>query len=68
MWIFHIHDSDSCPKCNFGHYGAHYVYGNKAYTYAKTQKPWLDEQIFKLQCEIRKYDRERYKNPKKFMI
>ena len=55
-WIFSIHDYDECPKCKFGHYGARYVYGKKAYQYAKTQKPWLDKQIVKLQLEISKYN------------
>lgn len=37
-WIFNT--GVECPKCGFGSYSARYVYGNKAYTYAKNQKPW----------------------------
>jgi hypothetical protein len=44
-WIFHIEDADMCPKCGFGHYGARYVYGKKAYRYAITQKPWFDRKM-----------------------
>lgn len=54
-WIFTGHDA--CPKCGFGHYGARYVYGDKAYVYAKTQKPWFDKKLAdygaKLSNEIR---------------
>lgn len=41
-WIFKVKhpEEEECPKCGFGHYGAHYVYGNRAYGYAKTQEPW----------------------------
>jgi len=39
-WIFKMKDNDpTCPKCQFGSYGARYVYGNIAYRYAKTQEP-----------------------------
>lgn len=54
-WIFNT--GVGCPKCQFGSYGAHYVYGKKAYTYAKTQKPWFDRKMgdygFKLLQEIK---------------
>jgi hypothetical protein len=44
-WVFKLGDSQDCdcPKCGFGSYGARYVYGDKAYTYKKTQKPWKDK-------------------------
>lgn len=42
-WIFT--DGVACPKCQFGSYGARYVYGNKAYRYAKSQKPWFDRKV-----------------------
>jgi len=42
-WIF---EGDmACPKCDFGSYGARYVYGNKAYRYKLTQRPWFDKKI-----------------------
>lgn len=34
-----------CPKCGFASYGARSVYGNRAYKYAKTQKPWFDKKM-----------------------
>ncbi len=40
-WIFKaVNNNWHCPKCGFGSYGARYVYGESAYQYAKTQKPW----------------------------
>lgn len=44
-WIFHISQANNgnCPKCDFGHYGARYVYGNKCYRYKRTQEPWLEK-------------------------
>lgn len=43
-WIFKAKNNDpSCPKCEFGSYGARWVFGDKAYTYAKTQKPWKEK-------------------------
>lgn len=48
-WIFTADNQHpefgGCPKCGFAHYGARYVYGDKAYTYAKTQKPWFDRKM-----------------------
>lgn len=53
-WIFD--NGVGCPKCQFGSYGAYRVYGNKAYSYAKTQKPWFEKKIadysVKLMIEI----------------
>lgn len=55
-WIFKVENSDpTCPKCRFGSYGARYVYGSKAYTYAKTQKPWKDNKMLRYGMEL---DRE----------
>ena len=54
-WIFNT--GMECPKCQFGSYGAHSVYGNNAYRYAKTQKPWFNRKMadyaFKLIQEIK---------------
>lgn len=54
-WIFNT--GVECPKCQFGSYGAHSVYGNNAYRYAKKQKPWFDRKMadyaFKLIQEIK---------------
>jgi hypothetical protein len=59
-WIFD--KGIECPKCGFGSYGAYYVYGNKAYTYKKTQHPWLEKKLFnykqKLLNEIKKNEPE----------
>ncbi len=49
-WVFK--GGVGCPKCHFGSYGAHYVYGNAAYRYAKTQKPWLENKMAKLEIEL----------------
>ena len=38
-WLFKT-PYNGCPKYHSGYYSAHYVYGNKAYTYYKTQEPW----------------------------
>ena len=43
-WIFK--GGIECPKCVFGSYGARSVYGARCYTYAKTQKPWMDKKLF----------------------
>lgn len=55
-WIFdvgHQHpEYGGCPKCAFGHYGARYVYGDKAYAYAQTQKPWFDKQMANRAAEL----------------
>ncbi len=58
-WIFKMNETcRSCPKCGFAHYGARQVYGNKAYGYSKTQKPWVDRKAadyaLKLLDEVRK--------------
>ena len=48
-WIFK--GNDGCPKCGFAYYTAHYVYGDKAYRYAKTQQPWMDKKMFAYQMK-----------------
>ena len=45
-WIFN--KFYSCPKCKFGSYSAHLVYGNKCYEYAKTQEPWKERILTKI--------------------
>lgn len=42
-WIFN--DGVECPKCQFGSYGARFVYGEKCYSYFKTQEPWFDNKM-----------------------
>lgn len=44
-WVFSMKNDVMCPRCDFGSYGAHRVYGKAAYRYAKTQKPWFDKQM-----------------------
>lgn len=44
-WIFRLPSPEGCPKCLFGSYGARYVYGRKAYHYAKTQEPWFRKKM-----------------------
>lgn len=52
-WVFKAKDNDpTCPMCGFGSYGARYVYGNKAYRYSKTQKPWKDKKMQKYEWEL----------------
>lgn len=53
-WIFKVDGPDyqGCPKCHFAHYSARYVYGNAAYRYAKTQKPWYDKKMSALSIEL----------------
>lgn len=50
-WIFN--DGIECPKCQFGSYGAYFVYGNACYRYALTQKPWLDKKLFNYELKLR---------------
>jgi hypothetical protein len=54
-WIFKLSGIDNgCPKCGFGHYGARFVYGVKAYSYAKTQEPWFDKKMTDYSLKLRK--------------
>ena len=62
-WIFReVGFFKGCPKCGFAYYGAHRVYGNNAYRYAKTQQPWLDRKVtdyrLSLYREIKKSQEE----------
>lgn len=67
-WIFN--DGVGCPKCQFGSYGAHYVYGKKAYRYALTQQPWYDRKMaeysYKLISEV-KNDRDQQRRKERFV-
>ena len=58
-WIYLKEDSRNeegedcgCPKCNWPSYGARFVYGDKAYRYAITQKPWFDKKMADLACKL----------------
>lgn len=53
-WIFPFNEKRDagCPRCFFPSYGAHYVYGDRAYRYAKSQKPWYDKQMSKKSYEL----------------
>jgi hypothetical protein len=58
-WIFLTDENteeNGCPKCGFGHYGARFVYGNRAYQYKRTQQQWFNKKMieygFKLLKEI----------------
>ncbi len=44
MWIYKGADR-TCPQCQWASYGARYVFGDKAYRYAKTQRPWFEWQM-----------------------
>jgi hypothetical protein len=46
--------STNCPKCTWPSYSARYVYGNKAYRYAETQKPWFDRKMSSYALQLRK--------------
>jgi hypothetical protein len=43
-WIYRG-SNEPCPKCTWPSYGARFVYGDKCYTYLKTQKPWKDKKM-----------------------
>lgn len=51
-WIFHVSEAAACPKCEFAHYSARYVFGNKAYRYAVTQQPWFDRKMNEYASEL----------------
>lgn len=55
-WVFT--GGVECPKCQFGSYGAHWVYGRAAYRYQRTQKPWFDKQMAKRANELTREIRE----------
>ena len=52
-WIFKSKDP-TCPKCQFGSYGAYYVYGNSAYRLAISQRYWKERKIHKYSRELDK--------------
>ena len=45
-------DNPSCPKCGFGSYSAHYVYGDAVYRYKHTQIPWMNRKIDKRRNQL----------------
>lgn len=49
-WIYE--GPRECPKCSFASYGARYVYGNKAYRYKVTQKPWLNRKMARYEMRL----------------
>lgn len=55
-WVYKG-NAECCPQCGFVSYGARYVHGDKAYNYAKTQKPWKNKMMrsyeYKLDSRIR---------------
>ena len=59
---FAPHQVGGCPKCGFASLGARSVYGVKAYTYKKTQKPWIKKKMAtyydQLQTEIKEQTHE----------
>lgn len=42
-WIFK--GGPGCPQCGFGSYGAHFAFGDAAYRYARTQRPWRERKM-----------------------
>lgn len=50
-WIFKT-GGFTCPKCQFGSYGAYWVYGRKAYTYFKNQHPWKTKKMFAYEMKL----------------
>ena len=54
-WIFKAENNEpTCPKCQFGSYGARYVYGDMAYKYEKTQKPWKEKKLATYEMKLNK--------------
>lgn len=57
-WIFNSSPTDDdpkgveCPKCKFGSYTAHYVYGRNAYRYVKSQLPWKNKKMFEYESKL----------------
>ena len=49
-WIFE--GGVECPKCQFGSYGAHSVYGKDAYKFKKTQHPWMEKKMTTYSCQL----------------
>lgn len=65
-WIFT--SGVECPKCQFGSYGAHYVYGDAAYRYAKSQKPWFERKISDFSLKLFQEINESQPKPKRIRI
>jgi hypothetical protein len=61
-WIFKGFDRE-CPQCGFAHYGAHRVYGNKAYRYAESQEPWVERKLSEYVDQLRKEIRNEQSRP-----
>lgn len=51
-WIFQ--GKDACPRCGFGSYSAHSVYGKMAYVYKRNQKPWFTKKMEAYQHQLEK--------------
>lgn len=67
-WVFKLVDGNpECPKCNFGSYGARCVYGNQAYSHAKTQKPWKDNKLFSYHLSLEAEIRRSFKLPNRLL-
>jgi hypothetical protein len=49
-WIYEGHSD--CPKCQFGSYGARFVYGNKCYRFSRTQEPWMKKKLSSYECQL----------------
>jgi len=47
-----------CPKCQFGSYSAHSVYGARCYRYAITQAPWVQRKLATCQMALAQEVRE----------
>ena len=71
-WIFNYDDltANSCPKCQFAHYSARYVYGKKAYRFAVTQEPWMNKKLSEYDYKLRKevQDTNKIKPKKKLRL
>lgn len=50
-WIFRA-NGEGCPKCGFAHYGARFVYGDKAYRFEMTQEPWMNKKMADYQVKL----------------
>lgn len=61
-WVFRKSEQkdpdEGCPQCHFGHYSARYVYGDSAYRYSKTQKPWKDKKMAEFELLLNRTIRE----------
>lgn len=57
-WVYRG-DPSQCPLCGWPSYGARWVYGNKAYDYEMSQKPWKEKKLFKYEEELNRIIREK---------